>query len=258
MDRSALSTIKEEAAETQVLVFAGGMGTRMGTSTPKALLVLNGKTLIERCIRLFSSCGFRDFVFLLGHGHAEVQEKIGNGKKYGINASVSVDPRVGFGRGRSLLHAVRGGRIDRKRRSVITFPDDVFTDSLMPVKVLSEHLYGASSLGIIASLVLTKGRYWPYGVADVDERNMITGFAEKPFIQRPTSVGNYIFEPAVFPILESVIDMEGEGRSELEVTLIPELARQRKLYGIFIPPDSWLPINTVKDFAEAERALGQK
>ena len=42
---------------------------------------------------------------------------------------------------------------------------------------------------------------------------------------------------------------------ELEQTLIPRLARMRKLHGMFIPSESWLPVNTPKDMEEAEKVL---
>jgi len=249
--KDAISAIQEEAKRTQVMVFAGGLGRRMGSSSPpKALLPLAGEVLIDRCISLFVKAGFRDFVFLLGHAHEEVASHVGDGTRYGIRASFSVDPKENYGRGKSLIHALEGRKADRTRRGVVTFPDDVFLDESMPFRVLSEHLYGVKTYGIAASLVLTSGRNWPYGVADVDERNLITRFTEKPFISRPTSVGNYIFEPAVYAMLRSAPEIERE--------LIPKLASAGKLYAIFIPPESWLPINTAKDFEEAESVLSRR
>ncbi|MDG6982765.1 MAG: NTP transferase domain-containing protein [Nitrososphaerota archaeon] len=247
MDESTLSHIAKEAARTQVLVFAGGMGRRMGAGLPKALYTLDGKTLIDRCVSLFANSGYADFVFLLGHGHQDIQKYLSTVHTNDIRTLFSVDPAEEYGRGRSLLHALKNGRVDPSRRSVVVFPDDVFTDEQTPIRVLSEHMYGVKSQNASASLVLTQGRYWPYGVADVDEKGMVTSFTEKPFIKQPTSVGNYIFEPPVYGMLEDSPEIERE--------LIPRLATAKKLYAIFIPSQSWLPINTLKDFDEAEKAL---
>jgi NDP-sugar pyrophosphorylase family protein len=250
MKKDAFATIREEARRTQVLVFAGGMGRRMGTEAPKALLTLNGQPLIDRCVSLFSRCGYSKFTFLLGWGSDRIRNHIGDGSKHGITATYSIDPKEHYGRGGSFLYALRTGRVDPDARSVITYPDDVITDENMPIKVLTDHLYGVRTQRVLASLVLTSGRRWPYGVAEVGETNIITSFVEKPFIQRPTSVGMYIFEPPVYSFMK-------EGM-EIERDLIPKLASLRKLQAVSINSDAWLPINTLKDFDDAERILSTK
>lgn len=242
------------AAEVQVLVFAGGIGKRMGSREPKPLMNLGGEALVDRCVRFFKAEGFRDFVFLLGYAHERVARHIGDGSRLGINASFSVDPKAACGRGVSLLHALEVGAVDPGRRSMVTFPDDVFTDPRMPTKVLSAHLSAVKSFGVAASLVLTKGRKWPYGVAELDTSNLVRRFVEKPFIERPTSVGNYVLEKEVYPMIADLVK-PGPAPVELEQTLIPELASKGKLFGVFIPSDSWYPINTTKEFEEAERVL---
>lgn len=252
-----MSKLDDEVSKTQVLIFAGGEGKRMGIRQPKALLELNGRALIDRCISFFNNCGYREFVLLLGYAHEQIIEHLSN-LKLDIDMRLSVDPVIGFGRGRSFKFAIENDKIDKGKRCIVTFPDDVFTDKLLPIRILSEHLNGVNSFGTIASLVLTRGRVWPYGVAEVDELGLIRSFNEKPFIERPTSVGNYIFEPDVYELIINEISMDDDNKKEIESTIIPLLASKKKLYSIFIQPDSWFPINTMKDFEEAERLLRVK
>ena len=236
-----------------MVVFAGGLGKRMGSERPKALLEVGGMPLVDRCVELFSACGYEEFVFLLGHGSKPLQDHIGSGDRLGIRARFLVDREVGQGRAASLFQALKTRTVDRAKRSVVTFPDDIFTDESLPLRLMLEHLHGVERLHSSASLAMTKGRRWPYGVGVVDDSGLISDFQEKPFIKKATSVGLYIFEPPVYQLISRI----GE-RSEkwgIEQTLIPRLAEEGKLYGIFIPSESWLPVNTQKDLEEAEKVL---
>jgi mannose-1-phosphate guanylyltransferase len=252
-DRRVLSHLDEETRNTQVLVFAGGLGKRMGSSRPKAMLEVGGEPLIDRCVEFFAACGYHDFVFLLGQGHEEVRKHIGDGSAYQIKPTFSVDQKLGQGKAASMLQALRTGKVDPKRRSIVAFPDDVFTDESLPVRMILEHLHGVRTQGVHASLVLTNGRKWPFGVGRVDESGLITKFEEKPFIQQATSVGLYVFEPKVYELMEKL--SRSSKKWGIEDTLIPKMAGSGRLYGVFVPANSWFPVNTQKDLEQAKQVL---
>lgn len=252
-DGGVLSKVQREIKNTQVLLFAGGLGKRMGSERPKAMVEVGGVPLVDKCIELFASCGYDKFVFLLGHGSREVQSHVGSGERHGVKATFSVDEKVGMGRASSLVQALVTGKVDATRRSVITFPDDIFTDESLPLRMMLEHLHGVETFHATASLVLTKGRRWPYGVARVDESGLIRRFTEKPFITKATSVGLYVFEPQVYSLIRRFGE---EGRKwGIEQTLIPALAKAGELHSVFLSPESWLPVNTQKDLEEAEKII---
>ncbi|MDA4117672.1 MAG: sugar phosphate nucleotidyltransferase [Thaumarchaeota archaeon] len=246
--------LQGEIERTQVMVFAGGMGKRMGINYPKALLELDGQTLLDRCIEFYSNVGFTKFVFVLGYGHREILQHMQKRERGDITATYSIDPETGMGRATSFRHALGSGAVDLSQRSMIVYPDDLFTDEKLPRQILSEHLWATKTLGTHGSLVLAKGLRWPYGTADVEESGLVTQFVEKPIVYYPASVGNYVFEPVVYGL---VPDRSHNGPVELEHTLIPQLSRSRKLYALFIPSESWLPINTRKDLEEAQKTLAQ-
>ena len=88
-----LECIKEEIENTQVIIIACGRATRMGKiDKPKALLELNGKCLIDYTLEFLKNSGFKNFVFLLGYKHDEIEAYVGDGSKYGINTTYSVEP----------------------------------------------------------------------------------------------------------------------------------------------------------------------
>lgn len=87
----------ELVERTQVIVVAGGKAKRLGMDIPKCLLEISGKKLIDMSIESLAKEGFRDFVLMLGHKAELVMDHVGDGKKYGVRVTYSVDPAEAIG-----------------------------------------------------------------------------------------------------------------------------------------------------------------
>lgn len=246
---------ESEAAGIQVIVPTGGQGKRMGIDSPKMLIRLGEATLLDRCVKLFSSHGFRDFVFLLGYADKAVTEHIDKSKWGKVSVSKCYDYAQGIAKGKALKHAIVTGKIDKNRRSLMVFPDDIFIDSELPLKVIQEHIHAVKKFGIIASAVVAKAHRYPYGVAEADDRGIITNFEEKPLIHMLTTTGIYVFEPQAYKYITDLIDLEKEGPVEFEEAVMPQLAKEKKIYAIAIPPDSWIAVNTQKELEQAQKLV---
>lgn len=71
----------------QAVILAGGQGTRLAPylkDLPKALVKIGDRSVIEHQIQLLSSQGITDIWVLLGHLGEQIQESLGNGKKFGV------------------------------------------------------------------------------------------------------------------------------------------------------------------------------
>lgn len=91
----------------QVVIIAGGKGTRMGVSaeTPKSLLSIDGKSLLERQIEFFVKNGFDDFLILLGHKSEEIIAVIQEiSKHFQIKIEYKIED-LPLGTGGALLNA---------------------------------------------------------------------------------------------------------------------------------------------------------
>jgi len=76
----------------KAMILAAGRGERMQPltdETPKPLLPVNGKPLIEYHIDALVRGGVLDIVINLAWLGAQIRDRIGNGAKYGINISYS-------------------------------------------------------------------------------------------------------------------------------------------------------------------------
>lgn len=252
-----IDELKREVEKTQVLVFAGGLGKRMGLiEKPKPLLEINGKPLIDICIEYFKSCGFTDFILLVGYKREMIMDYVGDGSRYGVKVKYSVDPPLKkVGRGKALKHAIETGVVDRKRRALVTYPDDIFLDTMLPLKLLIHHMEGVRLRGIKATAVFTSAIDYPYGVGEVDENNIVLSFKEKPVIKILTSTGLYVIEPEVYDVVEKEVDMKAEKSIDLENTILPLLAKRKQLYALIVPKDIWVPVNTIKDLERAAKIV---
>lgn len=247
--------------DLQVALLAGGMGKRLGIDAPKCLLKINGSTLLDICIEKLISNGFKDkeFILLLGYKHEMVKEHIDDGKRYGISVRYSIDPdnSIGWGKGKAFKHALLNNTIDRRKRTLITFPDDIILEDKVYSRFVQDHLEAVAKYGVYASIALIDRVEYPYGTAKLDANNnmMIVEFKEKPMLNIPTSIGLYIFEPEVYTIINEHIDMSSPKAVELESVIFPVLAERGVLHGFIIDSDSWLPINTLKEYERAIKVL---
>ena len=244
-----------EVKATQVVVLAGGQGRRLGVDVPKPLVRLAGERLIDRCVGYYASCGFSDFVVLTGYGASEVEEHL---SREHPGVKVCRDPSdhslKPVGKAKALKHALEVGVIDASKRALIVFPDDVFLDGELPVKLLMHHLQAVRLYGVWATAVFAYPAIYPFGVGEVDSRSLVTSFREKPQVDIATSTGMYLFEERVYGLIEEV-DMEADRAIEFEEVVVPRLAKGERLYAYMIPGELWIPVNTRKDLERAEQKL---
>lgn len=89
------------------MIFAAGLGTRLGAigeTTPKALLEIGGRTLLEHTVRALRRHGTRRIVVNVHH-HADAIERFIAGHDFGVEVLVSREEDRPLETGGGLLHA---------------------------------------------------------------------------------------------------------------------------------------------------------
>ena len=97
------------------LILAAGLGTRLGTYTanrPKALVEVNGRTMLEHQLRHLAAAGFDRFVINIHHFAGKVQEYLKQNGNFGLDITLSDES--------SLLLDTGGGI----RQAMHLFQDD--------------------------------------------------------------------------------------------------------------------------------------
>ena len=76
----------------KAMILAAGLGTRLKPFTnshPKALAVVNGKTLLQRNIEYLSQFGIHDIIINLHHFSHQVKELLSNNNNFNSNITFS-------------------------------------------------------------------------------------------------------------------------------------------------------------------------
>ena len=93
----------------KALIFAAGRGERMrplSDATPKPLLTLGGKRLIEWHLENFARAEVREVVVTTSHLASQVPERLGDGARYGVHIEYSHEGEVPLETGGGMLNAL--------------------------------------------------------------------------------------------------------------------------------------------------------
>ena len=98
---SGESSSDERRAQTQAVILAGGLGTRMRPVTetiPKPMIAVAGKPFLEHQLELLRVAGIDDVLLLVAYLGEQIQQYFGDGGKVGCAISYSFEsPPLGTG-----------------------------------------------------------------------------------------------------------------------------------------------------------------
>lgn len=238
-----MADISAQVPEKAVLL-VGGKGTRLRPLTndiPKALLNVNGKTVIENIFDLFLKYEIKEIILCVGHLKEKIRDYVGDGSSFGLNV-VYVEEEQPLGTAGPLLLAKQ--HLQNLKSGFIVSNGDELKD-IDITKMYQLHKKGNAS----ATLALTKVEDPShYGVAKMDGSRIID-FVEKP--KREEAPSNLI--NAGFYIMEKeVLDLIHPGFSMLERDVFPKLASSGKLYG-FQFTGQWFDIGNIERYETAKK-----
>ncbi len=93
----------------KAMILAAGRGKRMGSlteNTPKPLLKVGGRCLIEWQIARLEQAGFKDIVINLGYLGEQIANYLGDGGRYGVAIEYSIEPPEGLETGGGVFQAL--------------------------------------------------------------------------------------------------------------------------------------------------------
>lgn len=93
----------------KAMILAAGRGERMRPltdHTPKPLLAVAGKTIIEHTINQLISAGFNDIIINHAHLGQQIEDHLGNGERYGANIQYSPEGEQGLETAGGIINAL--------------------------------------------------------------------------------------------------------------------------------------------------------
>lgn len=223
--------------ENWIVVMAGGMGTRLGEltkDTPKPMLKVGGKPILQTIIENFRNQGFYRFVLCVNYKSHIIEEFFGDGSRFGIEVRYTREnKRLGTAGALSLIDFDMAKPFFVVNGDVITTID--FED------FLNFHQVNHSE----ATMCIKKFSFEvPYACVDFDEDNKLVGLREKPSYDYFVNTGMYVLNPDVIPLIPKNVfyDMP---------TFFEELIGQERKTKVFKIDEYWLDIGRPNDYSKA-------
>jgi NDP-sugar pyrophosphorylase family protein len=231
--------------DVPALLLVGGMGTRLRpvlSSKPKPLAPIGDVPFLELLILQLRSQGIRRLVMCTGFQTRQIEEALGDGRKWNVAIEYSKEssPLGTAGAIKQAEHLLSG------TSDFLVMNGDSFLE-LDFQQLLRFHWEHGGWTSIAVRRVADAARY---GTVEVDCQSRVVRFGEKLGIQKPGLVngGVYVFK-------REVLQHIPEGRGSLEKDVLPRLVE----HGTFALEQTgmFIDIGTPEDYARAQTLYQQ-
>jgi len=179
--------LKPKLFENKVVLMVGGLGKRLRPltdETPKPMLHVGGKPILQTIIENFASYGFINVIMCVNYKSHIIQDYFGDGTQFGVNIEyVLEDKRMGTAGALSLI-------ADKIDKPFFVMNGDLLTN------VNFEHMFEfhKSAKSMATMCVREYDFQVPFGVVNIHE-GRINSIEEKPVHKFFVNAGIYMLEP---------------------------------------------------------------
>lgn len=225
----------------KAIILAGGLGTRLRPlteNTPKPLLPIKGRPIIEHAILNFKRHGILDIVLSIGYLADKVKAYFGDGSGLGVKISYAVEESP-LGTGGALKAAM-----GEMSETFVAINGDNLADFDW-TGIIETHKKNNAKITLALYPVEDVSQY---GIARLAGEKILE-FVEKPAPDKAPSnlnnAGGYVFEPDALEILP-------DGISSIERDCFEKLAEAGVIFS-HLHKSQWFPTDTLEKYLRAER-----
>lgn len=189
---SVANLIKPTLYPNQVVIMAGGLGTRLRPLTdtlPKPMLKVGSKPILQIILERFKQQGFRNIFLCVNYKSHIIEKYFGDGSKFGLHITyIREEKRMGTAGALSLISNLND--------DFIVMNGDILTD-IDFTKMLHFHKQNESDATMGIREYSTQ---IPYGVVNTNGTKIIS-IEEKPSLSFNVSAGIYTLNPKVLQLI---------------------------------------------------------
>jgi len=234
------------------LVLCGGPGKRLRPLTyyfQKAMIPIGSKQkpLLEYIVRLLGLHGVSQLVFLADYKAEQIMNYFDDGSRFGVEITYIGDDPKCKGTAGSILNAYRKNAIQTSD-TLLVYYGDILTNMRL-TDLIAYHKEKEAD----ATVALSSGFTVRVGVANMKDDGEMLGFAEKPRLEKPVSIGIVALEAKTLDIMENLKGKMGD--LDLMGDVIPHLIRNgRSVYG-YVSDAFWYDVGSVEDYEKLSPEL---
>ena len=214
----------------KVVILCGGKGERLREHTeaiPKPLVEIGNKPILWHIMKCYSYYGFNKFVLCLGYKGEKIKDYFNGNNEEGWDIEFADTGQ----------ETNTGGRIKKIEKYIetedfmATYGDGV---SDINIKELIDYHKKHEKTATMTCINLRSN----FGLVDINNNNIVTGFEEKPFMTMWINGGFFVFNKKIFSYLDE--------SSILERTPMERLAKDGQLVA-YKYNGFWECMDTYKD-----------
>lgn len=232
----------------RAMILAAGVGSRLGpltTETPKPLLPVGGRPVLDRTIEQCRIAGITEVVINVHHAAEKIRERYRDGASWGVHVRYSVEETL-LGTCGALLRA----RELLGDRFLVIYGDNVFGfpfDRLIAFDAASTTW---ATLGVYARRDVARS-----GLVQVDEHDRVVRFIEKP---RQAPTGIHLIFAGIGVFSSRALDVSPRQiPADIGRDLIPAMIDAGGRVAAFrLLPGQLFWIDTPSDYRDTDRAFG--
>jgi dTDP-glucose pyrophosphorylase len=224
------------------VIMAGGKGTRLGEltkHTPKPLMTVAGRSILEWIILNLVGDGIRDVYVSVNYLAEKIEEHLGDGSRLGCRVRYlreHPDKPLGTAGSLTLLRAERPDLAE----PVIVMNGDLMVQFEAGSLLETHRRHGAS----VTMATRTYQHEVPFGVVESDD-GRVTGVVEKPTLNFDINAAVYAVEPAALALLP-------EGEASTMPGLVDLCLERGDTVAAWPISSDWIDVGTPKDLARAK------
>jgi len=230
--------LRPDIHSNRVILMVGGLGNRLRPLTeitPKPMLHVGGKPILQTIIEKFVSYGFVKITMCVGYKSNIIQKYFGDGSQFGASIEyILEDKRMGTAGALSLLS-------NKPDDSFFVMNGDLLTNVNFE-HLLEFHMANSST----ATMCVREYDFQvPYGVVSV-ENSKILAIEEKPVQKFFVSAGIYMLDP-------KCIDLIPKNEFYDMPTLFEKIIELNSNAISFPLREYWLDIGRIEEYEKANR-----
>ena len=209
----------------RAMILCAGLGTRLGEltrETPKPMLELNGKPLLEYIISHLARHGFEQIAINLHFLPHRVRDYFGDGSRWNVSLRYSYEQQLlGTAGGlRRMASFLSGDSL------FLAHYGDILTDQDLTSMVAFHRAQGA------IATVLVHQRAGSNSVVSLDGHRRIVGFLERPTEEERTGVSSPWVNSGVYVCSPELLDeIPADAEYDIPRDLIPKVISTGRIYG---------------------------
>jgi len=216
----------------KAFILAGGEGTRLRPytyTTPKPMLPIAGKPILEYVIDNMKRANIREFILTVGYLHEQIVNHFGDGSKLDVNIEYAIEKERMNTAGSILPYKTK---VDST--FVVAMGDHITNIDIK--KMIESH----KKSGAMATIALLKHKHpLQFGIAEVQD-GFVKTFKEKPIMEYLYNIAIYVFEPEIFRYIKPKEDFAKD--------VFPRMLEKGEKINSFIFDDIWFDVGQVSEY----------